>query len=340
MKINKFLFFLILLVSPVLTMAQERGIPVYSDYLTDNLYLIHPSMAGAAQQAKIRLTGRTQWFNVDDAPNLMTLSANGRVGERIGIGGILYKDSNGRFSQQGFYGTFAYHIMFSRDQIDLNQLSFGLSLGIMQERLDETDLIGPGQPSDPIIAGIEQKDSYLNVDFGVSYFYLNFFAHATVKNIIPQKRDIFSSNLETDNQRQYLFSLGYTFSPRYSNWLFEPSVMLQYKEVTSETIGDINAKVYYNFDWGQLWGGLSYRRSFNGAEFNESGTATVSSQKLQYVTPFLGVTYKNFLFAYTYSYQANSVVMDNTGYHQITLGYNFGKVDQRYHCDCPAVNYF
>lgn len=338
MKFNKTLLLFFILGLPFLSYGQERGIPVYSDYLTDNLYLLHPSMAGASRHAKIRLTGRTQWFNVDDAPSLATLSVNGRIGEHIGVGGILYNDSNGRFSQQGFYGTFAYHIMFSRSQLDLNQLSFGLSVGILQESLDGTDLIGPGQPSDPIIYGEKQKDSYFNVDFGVSYYYREFFVHATVKNIIPQKRDIFSTNLETDNQRQYLLSLGYTIAPNYSKWSFEPSVMLQYKEITSETVGDINGKVYRDFDWGQLWGGLSYRRSFNGAEFNQSGTGTVRSQKLQYITPFLGVTYKNFIFGYTYSYQANSVVMDNTGYHQITLGYNFGESKQPYQCDCPTIN--
>jgi hypothetical protein len=33
----------------------QEGIAVYSDYLSDNYYLIHPSMAGAANCAKIRL---------------------------------------------------------------------------------------------------------------------------------------------------------------------------------------------------------------------------------------------------------------------------------------------
>jgi hypothetical protein len=44
--------------------AQE-GIAVYSDYLSDNYYLIHP-MAGAANCKKIRLTARKQWFGQAD----------------------------------------------------------------------------------------------------------------------------------------------------------------------------------------------------------------------------------------------------------------------------------
>lgn len=339
MNFNRTLFLCLLFCVPFIASSQERGIPVYSDYLTDNLYLLHPSMAGASVKNKIRLTGRTQWFGVDDAPSLMTASANGRIGDRIGVGGILFNDKNGRYSQQGVYATFAYHILLSRDEIDLNQLSFGLNVGILQERLDESDLIGPNQPADPIIFGEKQKDNYLNVDFGMSYYLMDFFIHATVKNLIPQKRDIFSEAFETDNQRQYILTTGYTISPNGSQWAFEPSILLQYKEVTSETLGDLNFKVYRQMkDWGGIWGGLSYRRTFKGAEYRKSLTSSVKTQKLQYVTPFIGITYNNFLFAYTFSYQANEVQMDNSGYHQITLGYNFGNRSVPYHCNCPSIN--
>ena len=69
--------------------AQEV-IPIYSDYLTDNLFLIHPSMAGAANRNQIRLTARQQWFDVDNAPSLQTLAVNGRVGDKLGVGGIVF----------------------------------------------------------------------------------------------------------------------------------------------------------------------------------------------------------------------------------------------------------
>ena len=52
-------------------LTAQEGLPIYTDYLTDNYYLIHPSMAGAANCAKVRLTGRQQWFGQDDAPKLL-----------------------------------------------------------------------------------------------------------------------------------------------------------------------------------------------------------------------------------------------------------------------------
>jgi hypothetical protein len=49
---------------------------------------------------------------------------------------ILFNDKNGYHSQKGKF-TYAYHLMFSRDEIDLNQLSFGI-MGLIQSQLDET----------------------------------------------------------------------------------------------------------------------------------------------------------------------------------------------------------
>ena len=118
-------YLLLLLLLTQLSFSQE-GVPVYSDYLTDNYFLLHPSMAGAANCAKLRLTARQQWFGQQDAPAFQTLSFNGRLGERDGAGIILLNDKNGYHSQKGLQLAYAHHIMFSRDDIDLNQLSFGV----------------------------------------------------------------------------------------------------------------------------------------------------------------------------------------------------------------------
>jgi hypothetical protein len=52
--------------------------------------------------------------------------------------------------------------MFSRDEIDLNQLSFGISGGLIQSQLDETSFTV--RDFDPIIEDSCAKDSYFNVD--------------------------------------------------------------------------------------------------------------------------------------------------------------------------------
>ncbi len=314
-----------------LSFSQE-GIAVYSDYLSDNLYLLHPSMAGAANCAKLRLTARQQWFGQEDAPQLQTLSFNGSVGPQSGVGIIAFNDKNGYHSQTGAKLTYAHHIRFSRSDYDLNQLSFGLSGGLVQSRLDESEF---DPDFDPIIdGGMQQRDSYFNIDAGASYNFLDFFAHFTIKNLIASRRDIYT-DVESDNLKKYLFSAGYVFGFQESlQW--EPSVLYQYVDETKESTIDVNLKLYKELDWGRLWGGISYRRSLDGAEYVDgSGTR---NQNLQYITPIIGVNYRSFMVAYTYSYLTGNVRFDNSGFHQITLGLNLFCKREKYDCNCPAVN--
>ena len=337
MKLKKYCLIAFIALMANFGIAQE-GLPIYSDYLTDNYYLIHPSMAGVANCAKVRLTARQQWFGVDDAPSLQTLSMNGRIGDSpVAIGGVLFNDANGYHSTVGGYATFAYHLMFSRNEIDLNMLSFGLSAGFLQYKLDETTFLAPGE-FDQAIAGIEQSATNFNIDFGFSYHFVDFYAHFTAKNILNNEGINWNGldGFEFENLRTYLASTGYTFSQYGSEWSYEPSIMYMYRDATAESSIDINAKVYKEMDFGKVWGGLSYRRSLDGAEFQDG--SGVTSQKLQYLTPFLGIDYDNFVFAYTYSYQANTVNYNNGGFHQLTLGFNFNCRREKYECNCPAIN--
>ncbi|MCL9808087.1 PorP/SprF family type IX secretion system membrane protein [Flavobacterium luminosum] len=331
MNLKKIKLLFLCLVSQ-LSFSQE-GIPVYSDYLTDNYYLLHPSMAGASNCAKIRLTARNQWFGNDDAPALQTLSFNSKIGDQgSAIGAVLFNDKNGYHSQKGAKITYAHHLMFSRSAADLNQLSFGLSAGLVQNQLDETsfDLTD----FDPIIAGIIQRSTYFNIDFGASYNFLDFYVHGTVKNALFRSRDLYT-DFESDNLRKYIFSTGYVFG-NMQKLSFEPSVMFQLTERTKEKAMDLNLKVYKEVDFGKIWGGLSYRRSFDGTQYRD-GTQ-INSQKLQYITPLVGVNYKKFMVAYTYSNVMGDIKFQTGGFHQITLGFDFSCRKEKYSCKCPAVN--
>lgn len=316
------------------TYSQEV-LPVYTDYLSDNYYLLHPSMAGAASCAKVRLSARQQWAGQEDAPSLQTLSLNGRVGERSGAGVILINDKNGYHAQKGMRLTYAHHLLFSRDQVDLNQLSFGMNVGFAQSTLDETQFL-IGNPSfDPIIDGtVVQKATYFNVDIGASYNYLDFYAHATVKNALASDRKLYTDR-EPVNLKRVVFNMGYVFGDE-ERILWEPSMLFQYISQTKESMIDLNIKAYKNMDFGRVWAGFSYRRSLDGAEYVE-GTA-IATQKLQYFSPILGVNYDRYMLAYTYSQLGGDVKFDTAGFHNITLGINLFCAPEKYHCNCPAVN--
>jgi type IX secretion system PorP/SprF family membrane protein len=336
----KNIYILIAIFTIIGAKAQE-GIPTYSDYLTDNLYLIHPSMAGASNCSKVRLTGRQQWFGEKDAPSLMTASFNTRFDENAPSAGgiILFNDKNGYHSQTGAYLTYAHHIMLGRNTVDLNQVSFGLSLGLIQSRLDQSEfdyLINNGQFDPAANSNDKISTSYYNVDFGASYHLLDFYAHITIKNLMGTGRKLYSVQ-ESANLQRFMISMGYVFSNINSDWSIEPSMLFQHISQTKETQFDINVKTYKKVDFGKVWGGLSYRRSLDGAEYY-SVSGSSEGQKLQYITPFVGVNYNQYMFGYTYSNQTGNVKLVDGGFHQITLGINLNCKPEKYDCNCPGIN--
>lgn len=328
---SKNIFFIVVILITASCFSQE-GIAVYSDYLSDNYYLIYPSMAGAANCDKIRLTVRNQWAGQEDAPALQSLSYNTRFDEWSGGGIILFNDRNGNYSQKGLKFSYAYHIMFSKDDIDLEQLSFGISGGLIQSQLDETSFLDSGV-TDPIISGNVQNEMYANFDIGASYNYLDMYSHLAIKNALETKRKIYS-DYETNNLRKYLFSAGYILGDL-DRLLWEPSVMFQFEEKTKESKLDINLKTYKNFHEGMVWAGISYRTSLYAQNSVEKNTP---KQRLKYITPIVGFDYKKVMFAYTYSLVTSDIIFDNGAYHQITLGINLSCRKQKYNCYCPAIN--
>ncbi len=329
MKITKIVLIALMMLSIEIGTAQE-GLPVYSDYLTDNYYLLHPSMAGASNCSQIRITGRRNWVGEENTPGLFTAAYNGRIGERSGIGAILYNDKNGFTSQTGGYLTYAHHLMFSRSESDLNQLSFGLSAGIIQYRLDQSSFVA----NDPLIGSGSLSSSEFNIDFGLSYNLYNFYTHVTVKNLL--KNSGINNDLQiTDNLRNYLVSVGYVFDRPGKAFSYEPSLLYSYRDGPRLSTIDFNLKVYSDISFGKIWGGLSYRRSFDSIDFVEG--AEVKSQNLSHVTPFFGVNFGKYMIAYNYSYQSSPITFNNGGFHQITLGIDFSCRAKKYACFCPWV---
>jgi len=321
MRLLKSFIITLFLLAPFFTKAQET-LPIYSDYLSDNVFLVHPSAAGIGNCGKLRFTARNQWSGIDDAPALQTLTAHTRFGENIGIGVVLFNDKNGYHSQQGFEGVFAYHINLGRPD-DANQLSFALGLMAVNNSVDESSFVIP----DPIISGIVQSESYFNADFSMAYHNKGFFSYFTAKNIMLTARTLYDNFYESLNLRRYLITGGYYFGEG-DGIQIEPSIMGQIVERTGEAFVDFNLKVYKDVANAQLWAAFSYRQGFDNAQ----------TQELQYFTPIIGVNYKNFMISYTYTKQTGDILFDDAGYNQITLGFNFGCRTPR-NSGCPNINY-
>lgn len=315
-----FVVLLFFVLNPTQVFSQET-LPIYTDYLSDNVFLVHPSAAGIGNCGKIRLTARSQWSGVQDAPALQTLSFHTPLGYKMGLGGILFNDKNGYHSQQGIQLTYAYHIELGRID-DINLLSFGMSFMMIQNSIDESSFSLP----DPVLSYLNLSKSYFNADFSMAYHNLGFSSYFTVKNLLPTDRNLYDSDIESLNLRRYLLTLGYYFGE--DNAIqFEPSIMGQLVERTGEKFIDFNIKAYKNLSNAQIWAGLSYRQGFDGNNIEE----------LRYFSPIVGVNYNKMMISYTYTKQTGDLLFDDAGYHQITLGFNLLCKPQR-GAGCPNIN--
>jgi len=121
-----------------------------------------------------------------------------------------------------------------------------MSAGFVQSQLDETSFYDNNPELDPAIYGIVQSASYFNMDIGASYNFLDFYVHATVKNVLASDRKLYTDR-EPVNLRRFILNSGYTFGEE-DGILWEPSFMFQLVTQTQEKTVDLNLKAYKELD--------------------------------------------------------------------------------------------
>jgi type IX secretion system PorP/SprF family membrane protein len=136
--------------------------PLSSQYYT-NRYVINPAFAGAGNGLRINGAYRKLWDNVPGAPVTQNLTADYGFG-RVGVGLNMSNESAGLQRQTRVVGSYAYHLPLNANN---QQLHFGLSVGFMNQRLENADIYG--NPNDPMVGLYNDRKTYLDGDFGVAY---------------------------------------------------------------------------------------------------------------------------------------------------------------------------
>jgi len=298
-------------------MHGQLQLPVYSDYLTDNYFLVHPAVAGAQLEGvKVRMTHRSQWQGVSNAPSLQTINAHARIGLRSGLGTVFYNDKNGFHKQVGASVTYAHHINLTLGNSNIHQLSFGLSAGVMNNTHDQTQFAP--DLSDPLVQGNKVKSNGLHMDLGLTYIRYQFYTHLTLRNLIFKGQNI-SDNISLDKGKKWIANAGYFFELN-ENTALEPSVMVQLVEYADLPSFDINMKSHHSLNNLKLSFGASYRfgtqpnaNVFAGENLNQD------HKQLSFLT---GLQFKGFSFFYTYTQSFEDKQMVPFNGHQFTLGFD------------------
>jgi len=149
-----------LLVASVSVKAQLN--PLSAQYYT-NQYLMNPAFAGTEEGLKLNGAYRKLWSNVPGAPLTQNLTADYGF-NKVGIGISVNNESAGLQRQTRVVGSYAYHLKLNEEG---QQLHFGVSLGFMNQRLENADIYG--NPNDPMVGQYNDRKTYFDGDFGVAY---------------------------------------------------------------------------------------------------------------------------------------------------------------------------
>ncbi len=311
----------ILFLSSVFGISQELHLPIFTQYLTDNNFVLSPTFAGIGDNLRIRANGLTQWVGIKDAPQNQSLYADFRIRNRSGIGLSLYNDSNGNTSQTGAKFSFAHHIIL--DYYSKQYLSFGLSYNINSFKIDISKFNTTHEIPilDPSIIN-NRSITNNNFDLGLLYRNKGFYVSLNATNILPKNTDRFTG-IEPSLLLNYQLYSGYVIKNSYNrNIEIEPSIFYQYFAGDQRSTTDLNIKFrrFNSYD-DYLWAGVSYR--------------FLNDQLLQplAIGPMVGFKKSNFYFGYSYQITLSKIVAYNSGTHMVTLGFDFLQGIS----DCPCT---
>lgn len=305
--IRKYIICLLFLTMAANSSAQELNLPVFSQYLADNDFVVAPTFAGIGDNFRIRLNALTQWVGIANAPDNQALYADLRFARQSGLGVSLYNDRNGNTIQQGLKMSFAHHITL--DYKTNQYLSFGLSANMNSFRIDINNFTPTVDMPiiDPFITD-NRSETNLNFDVGVLYRINQFFFSANANNVLPKDVEQFSGF-----EPNLLFNLqlysGYLYKTK-NNAQIEPSVFYQLYASDGRSSTDINLKYrkYINRYDDYLWAGASYRF------LNDQLGSPIG------IGPMVGAKKSIFYFSYAYQITTNDLAAFNSGTHSITIG--------------------
>tara|TARA_R110002111_G_scaffold38393_5_gene73119 strand:+ start:9212 stop:10213 length:1002 start_codon:yes stop_codon:yes gene_type:complete len=306
-NMKKTILYILLLVMSY-SYSQELNLPVFTQYLADNDFVISPTYAGIGDNLKIRANGLTQWVGIKNAPDNQSVYADFRIANRSGIGISAYNDKNGNTRQKGVKFSFAHHLTL--DYKTKQFLSLGISYNINSFRIDIENFNTTYDVPilDPAITD-DRSVSNNNFDAGLLYRYDKFYLSLNANNLIGKDTDGFLG-LEPSRLLNYQLYSGYVISSKKNKDVeFEPSVFFQLFESDKRSSTDINFKYRkFNRMGDYYWVGASYR--FLNDQFLDPLN----------IGPMAGTQWNNLYFAYSYQITINDLSGFNSGTHMITIG--------------------
>lgn len=299
----KFKHIKVLMLLAVMLFAYQKSIaqtePMYSQYMF-NMLGVNPAYAGSREASSFNFFQRSQWIGLQGAPQTTSFSFDQSIlNKRAGWGIQFYDDKIGVEKADGINIMGSTRIQVSEKGI----LSGGLSLGLMNYRIDLMNVTGRFTPNDP--AFYSNLNKWMpSLGLGVFYNTDNFYAGVSIPNILKSRLtafDLIRSGLQKVNQKHIFLTTGIVI-PINEDLKLKPSTMIKMVE-GAPIEADFNTNIWLRDIIGL---GVSYR----------TGDAVIGMAEIQ--------VNQNLRFGYAYDMTISPLKFYNNGSHEIMIRYEIG----------------
>jgi len=326
--IARILFFVLVITSAQLFVAEAQQLPQYSQYMF-NPYLINPAVAGSSDYYHLNAGFRRQWIGVDGSPVTFYFSGHGHVGKEHarlrwihknqnswhhGLGFLAYADKTGGTGNRYIFNTYKFAVTYAYDMSISRTLrvSFGASLGITQIGID-----GSGarfnESLSPVVFNSVPNLVFPDANLGVFLYHKLWFVGVSNYQLFAQRlRNTPYSDPTGQNQlaRQYFINTGGLLRLLRDPVIdMIPSTLIKLSENVSPApiSADFNIKINFKqIKWGDnhlIWGGFSYR--------TQEGLVFLAGFRVS----------KHYEICYSYDYVLNYLQASTRGTHEFMVGY-------------------
>jgi type IX secretion system PorP/SprF family membrane protein len=280
--------------------ALSQDIPIYTQYFA-NPYIYNPAYAGLEGRPTFSIAHRRQWLGIEDSPITYNFTFHSPIILGFNMGVNVTQDNYGIFQSNSALLTFGYTVDLGFNHF----LSFGISGGVGNQRVDPTDL----NLNDPALGDVLDQGAYLDGNAGLAYHIgglnIGFALPRVFKTSVYPTQDFDTGELGLI--RNYIVTIDYMFYFGTGSFAFQPyGLYRSYEGFDPQFEG--GGIVHLN---NLLWFGGAYRQDF--------GVAGLIGLKL------------NGVFSAGYSYEmplgaSNGI---NQTSHEIQLTFAFGKKNNR-----------
>ncbi len=304
MKIIKINLIILGLLGVVQSMFSQNGSARYFDerYIYSQAFLhpvlINAGATGANGDQNLLVNYRSAWATFPGSPKSVTLSYDGLIANRLGMGVLVLQDNYGALQTSKGQLSFSYIV-----KSDINQIGFGLAAEYVRQGLNNYGIGVSNGVSDATINARRSGIDYLDASFGVHGIYDNKFTYGiALPSLISSRLD--NANVDEKRDLGFILNLGYNVKSQSSGISLNPSLILK-KLNHIPTHVDLNLKLGFLED--RLISGVTYRV---GAENN--------------VGFLLGVNIDRVGFHYTYNVSSRQFQDYNNGAHEISAKFRIG----------------